>query len=102
MGDPTCTGRPTKDTFAVSWPEVDGKIWWKDDLKKFEPEKFMSLLGRVVEHLNKKEATLFVKDVYCGMDPSLASTQRTPTSSRTCSLVLCRGLRMRTGSAGSP
>ena len=23
---PTCTGRPTKDTFAVSWLEVDGKI----------------------------------------------------------------------------
>jgi len=74
--DPTCTGRPTKDTFAVSWPEVDGKIWWKDDLKKFEPEKFMSLLGRVVEHLNKKEATLFVKDVYCGMDPSYAIPYR--------------------------
>lgn len=32
--DPMCTGRPTKDIFAVSWPEVEGKIWWKDDLKK--------------------------------------------------------------------
>lgn len=74
--DPTCTGRPTKDTFAVSWPEVDGKIWWKDDLQKINPEKFMSLLKRVVAHLNQKEATLFVKDVYCGMDPSYAIPYR--------------------------
>ena len=36
---PTCSGRPTKDTFAVSWPKVDGKIWWKDDLNKIQSRK---------------------------------------------------------------
>ena len=30
--DPTCTGRPVNDTFAVAWPEVEGDIWWKDNL----------------------------------------------------------------------
>jgi phosphoenolpyruvate carboxykinase (ATP) len=24
--DPTCTGRPVKDTFAVAWPEFEDKI----------------------------------------------------------------------------
>jgi len=39
---------------------------------KFNPENFTSLSKWVVAHLNKKEATLFMKDFYCGMDPSYA------------------------------
>ena len=39
FSDPTYTGRPTEDTFAVSWPDVDGKIWWKDDLNKIQSRK---------------------------------------------------------------
>ena len=27
--DPTCTGRPVQDTFAVAWPEFEGELWWK-------------------------------------------------------------------------
>ena len=46
--DPTCTGRPVNDTFAVGWPEVDGDIWWKDNLKKYDPHKYEGLLKRVV------------------------------------------------------
>ena len=37
--DPTCTGRPVQDTFAVAWPEFEETIWWKKDFKKFDPEK---------------------------------------------------------------
>ncbi len=74
--DPSCTGRPVKDTFAVAHPSLDEKIWWKNDLQKFDPANFDALLGRVAEHLNARRSTLFVKDVYCGTDPSYAVPYR--------------------------
>ena len=74
--DPDCTGRRVKDTYAVGWPEVDGRVWWKADLQRYDPEQYMGLYKRVVEHLNKKRATLYVKDVYMGADPSFAVPYR--------------------------
>jgi phosphoenolpyruvate carboxykinase (ATP) len=74
--DPTCTGRPVQDTYGVAWPEVEDKVWWKADFKKFDPAKYQGLLKRAVEHLNKKDATLYVKDVYCGNDPAYAVPYR--------------------------
>lgn len=74
--DPDCTGRRTKDTFAVGWPEVDDKVWWKADLQKYDPAKYTGLLKRVVAHLNAKKATLYVKDVYMGADPDFAVPYR--------------------------
>jgi phosphoenolpyruvate carboxykinase (ATP) len=74
--DPTCTGRPVKDTFAVTRPEVEDKLWWKDDFKRFDPEKFSALLERVIAHLNARGATLYVKDVYAGSDPEYAVPYR--------------------------
>jgi phosphoenolpyruvate carboxykinase (ATP) len=74
--DPSCTGRPVQDTFAVAWPEYEEKLWWKSDFKRFEPDKFTGLLRRVVEHLNRKQASLYVKDVYCGYDPAYAVPYR--------------------------
>jgi phosphoenolpyruvate carboxykinase (ATP) len=74
--DPDCTGRRTKDTFAVGWPEVDGQVWWKPDLQKYDPAKYTGLLKRVVEHLNAKRATLYVKDVFMGADPEFAVPYR--------------------------
>jgi phosphoenolpyruvate carboxykinase (ATP) len=74
--DPDCTGRRTKDTFAVGWPEVDDKVWWKADLQKYDPAKYTGLLERVVAHLNAKKATLYVKDVYMGADPDFAVPYR--------------------------
>jgi phosphoenolpyruvate carboxykinase (ATP) len=74
--DPTCTGRPVKDTFGVAWPELEEKVWWKPDFQKFDPDKFQALLKRVVEHLNAKGGHLYVKDVYCGSDPSYARPYR--------------------------
>ncbi len=74
--DPTCTGRPVQDTFGVAWPEFEDKVWWKPDFKKFDPNQFEALLARVVEHLNKKNGPLYVKDVYCGSDPTYARPYR--------------------------
>ncbi|MDH3688055.1 MAG: phosphoenolpyruvate carboxykinase (ATP) [Gammaproteobacteria bacterium] len=74
--DPTCTGRPVNDTFAVAWPEVEGDIWWKDNLKRFDPEKYQGLLKRVVNYLNERGSTLYVQDVYAGADATYSVPYR--------------------------
>ncbi|MBI2383121.1 MAG: phosphoenolpyruvate carboxykinase (ATP) [Gammaproteobacteria bacterium] len=74
--DPECTGRRTKDTYAVAWPEVKDQLWFKADLNPYDPEKYQGLLKRVVEHLNSKKATLYVKDVFMGSDPDFAVPYR--------------------------
>ncbi|MAF64886.1 MAG: phosphoenolpyruvate carboxykinase (ATP) [Planctomycetes bacterium] len=74
--DPTCTGRPVQDTFGVAWPELEDEVWWKTDFQKYDPDHYEALLARVVAHLNERGATLFVKDVYCGTDPSYAVPYR--------------------------
>jgi len=74
--DPSCTGRPVQDTFGVAWPEVEGSVWWKPDFQKFDPAKYQTLLKNVVAHLNAKGGSLYVKDVYCGTDPSYARPYR--------------------------
>ncbi len=74
--DPSCTGRPVQDTFAVAWPEVEGEIWWKPDFQRFDPDAFEALLPRVVDHLNQRGADLYVTDVFCGHDPRFAKPYR--------------------------
>ena len=74
--DPTCTGRPVSDTFAVAWPEVDGDVWWKDNLKRFDPDKYQGLLKRVIAHLNERGEHLYVQDVYAGADPTYSVPYR--------------------------
>jgi phosphoenolpyruvate carboxykinase (ATP) len=74
--DPDCTGRRTKDTFAVKWPEVADEIWFKADLSPYDPEKYEGLLRRVIQHLNDKAATLYVKDVFMGSDAGFAVPYR--------------------------
>ncbi len=59
-GDPTCTGRPVQDTFAVAWPELVDEIWWKPDFKQFDPTKYEALLARVIDHLNTNNAELLL------------------------------------------
>jgi phosphoenolpyruvate carboxykinase (ATP) len=70
--DPSCTGRPVQDTFGVAWPEFEDSIWWKKDFQKYDPESYLKLRKRAVEHLNAKGARLYVQDVYCGADPEYA------------------------------
>ena len=74
--DPDCTGRRTKDTYAVAWPEVEDEIWFKADLNQYDPDQYQALLKRVVEHLNNKAGTLYVKDVFMGADPDFAIPYR--------------------------
>jgi len=74
--DPTCTGRPVKDTFGVAWPELDDSVWWKNDFQKYPVEGYERLLKDVVAHLNERGSTLFVKEVYCGHDPQYAVPYR--------------------------
>ena len=74
--DPTCTGRPVADTFAVAWPEVEGRIWWKDNLKPYDPEHYEGLLRRVVEHVNARGRPLYVQDVCAGTDPAYSVPYR--------------------------
>ena len=74
--DPTCTGRPVQDTFAVAHPDTEDSVWWKKDFKKFDPDKFNALVDRAVAHLNERGKSLYVKDVYCGNDPGYAVPYR--------------------------
>jgi phosphoenolpyruvate carboxykinase (ATP) len=74
--DPTCTGRPTKDTFAVARDSVKDEVWWKPDFQPFEPDAFDALLPRVIDHLNDSQATLYTTDVFCGWDTEFAEPYR--------------------------
>ena len=60
----------------MAWPEIEDEMWWKPDFKKFDPDHFEALLPRVVQHLNDRNATLYVTDVFCGADPEMARPYR--------------------------
>ena len=99
----------TWDTFAVSWPQVDGKIWWKDDFNKIPSRKihvpFETRRGTCEQ--KKKRRSLWRMSIVAWIHPTrsrtslLASTQLTLTSRRKCFLVLCQAWRMRARSGGS-
>ena len=74
--DPTCTGRPTKDTFVVARPNVVDDVWWKPEIQQFDPANFDALIPRVIDHLNTKQATLYTTDVFCGWDESFSEPYR--------------------------
>ena len=74
--DPDCTGRRTKDTYAVQWPGLADEVWFKPDLNTYDPDKYQGLLKRVVDHVNAKQSTLYVKDVFMGSDPDFAVPYR--------------------------
>ncbi len=74
--DPSCTGRPVQDTFAVARPGTVDTVWWKNDFQQFDADKFDALVPRVVAHLNDKQARLYATDVFCGTDPGFAEPYR--------------------------
>ena len=74
--DPTCTGRPVDDTYGVAWPEIEDDVWWKSNFKRFDPDSFQALLGRVVAHLNRRGGPLYVQDVFAGTDPAYSVPYR--------------------------
>ncbi len=95
--DPTCTGRPTQDTFAVARESVVDSIWWKPDFQQFDPVAFDALLPRVIEHLNNKAGTLYSTDVFCGWDPEFAEPYRFvgeyATHAYFCNIMFPKGVR---------
>ena len=95
--DPTCTGRPTMDTFAVARPSVVDSIWWKKDFQQFDPAAFDALLPRVIEHLNDRAGTLYSTDVFCGWDPDFAEPYRFvgeyATHAYFCNIMFPKGVR---------
>ena len=74
--DPSCTGRPVQDTFCVNRASITDQVWWKSGFSKFVADDFDALVPRVVEHLNRRRATLYVSDVFCGWDPEFAEPYR--------------------------
>ena len=74
--DPSCTGRPVKDTFCVDRESLSEAVWWKPGFAKFDPEAFDALLPRVINHLNDRQSRLYVTDVFCGWDPDFAEPYR--------------------------
>lgn len=97
FSDPSCTGRPVQDTFAVARPEVLDTVWWKADFQQFDPAAFDTLLPRVVEHLNAKNARLYATDVFCGWDPGFAEPYRFvgefASHAYFCNIMFPRGVR---------
>jgi len=95
--DPTCTGRPTKDTFAVARDSVKDEVWWKPDFQQFDPDAFDALLPRVIQHLNDKQATLYTTDVFCGWDTEFAEPYRFvgefATHAYFCNIMFPKGVR---------
>ncbi len=76
FSDPTCTGRPVQDTFAVARPSVVDTVWWKPGFKQFDPDHFDALVPRVAKHLNERNAQLYTTDVFCGWDAEFAEPYR--------------------------
>ncbi len=74
--DPSCTGRPVHDTFCVDRPSLREAVWWKDGFARFDEAAFDPLVDRVVAHLIRLRARLYVTDVYCGTDPDFAEPCR--------------------------
>ena len=71
--DPTCTGRPVQDTFAVARPSVIDTVWWKPDFKQFDPDEVRRPAPPGDRAPQRQAAPrLYATDVFCGSDPGFA------------------------------
>ncbi len=61
------TGRSPKDKFLVKDETTENTAWWGNVNQPISPEKFDSLLNRVVDHLGNKE--IFIRHAYACADP---------------------------------
>jgi phosphoenolpyruvate carboxykinase (ATP) len=61
------TGRSPKDKFSVCDENTENTVWWGDVNFKLTPDKFESLLSKVMKHYEGKE--LFVRDSYVCANP---------------------------------
>jgi len=62
------TARAAADKFIVREHSTEEEVWWGQYNRPFNPDKFNSLLTRVLAFLQGEE--LFVQDCYAGADPN--------------------------------
>ncbi|MBO6516706.1 MAG: phosphoenolpyruvate carboxykinase (ATP) [Bacteroidia bacterium] len=62
------TGRSPKDKFVVQDDITRDTVWWGDINQPIAPEKFDSLLEKVINHYNGKR--IYVRDAYACADPA--------------------------------
>jgi len=58
------TGRSPKDRFVVREPSSESKIWWGEQNRPFDPERYEQLKARLLAYLQCRE--LYVQDCYAG------------------------------------
>jgi phosphoenolpyruvate carboxykinase (ATP) len=61
------TARAAADKFVVQEQTTEGRIWWGEYNRPFEPDKFSALLTRLQGYLQGRD--VFVQDCYAGADP---------------------------------
>jgi len=61
------TARAAADKFIVRESSTEDAVWWGQYNRPFNPDKFNSMLARVLAFLQGEE--LFVQDCYAGADP---------------------------------
>ena len=90
------TGRSPNDKFLVKEPSSEADVDWGKVNQPFTEAQFETLLADVRAYLDGRDE-LFVQDLYCGADPSIASrfamcrrTRGRWRSSATCSFALMR------------
>lgn len=62
------TGRSPKDKFVVEEPGIAEEINWGPENKKFTPEAFDRIYGKITSYLNNRD--IFIFDGYAGADPA--------------------------------
>ncbi len=72
-------GRSPGDKFIVREQSSEDKIWWGQENKPMEEEKFMNLFYRLQAYFQNKE--VFVQDCYAGADPDYRIPIRVVTES---------------------
>jgi phosphoenolpyruvate carboxykinase (ATP) len=75
------TGRSPNDRFVVREPgsEAEDKIWWGNVNVPFEPARYDTLRGEVLEYLGERD--LFVRDMWAGADAEYRLAVRVVTPS---------------------
>ena len=62
------TGRSPRDKFIVKEPTTKENIWWGDENRPYDEERFEEMHRRMASYLQGKD--VFVHDCWCGADPN--------------------------------
>jgi phosphoenolpyruvate carboxykinase (ATP) len=61
------TGRSAADKYIVREQKTEGKVWWGEYNRPYNPEHFTGMLNRMQSYLQGRD--VFVQDLYAGADP---------------------------------